>query len=49
MSSSSTQGEPLAWRYRSLAVAALFRSHCGFDAAKEEQLAPMLAFRDVHH
>lgn len=25
-----------------------FRSRCGFDAAKEEQLVPMLAFRDVH-
>jgi hypothetical protein len=25
-----------------------FRSRCGFDAAKEEQLIPMLAFRDVH-
>jgi sterol desaturase/sphingolipid hydroxylase (fatty acid hydroxylase superfamily) len=25
-----------------------FVSSCGFDAAKEEQLVPMLAFRDVH-
>jgi sterol desaturase/sphingolipid hydroxylase (fatty acid hydroxylase superfamily) len=25
-----------------------FDSRCGFDAAKEEQLIPMLAFRDVH-
>lgn len=25
-----------------------FESRCGFDPAKEEQLIPMLAFRDVH-
>jgi sterol desaturase/sphingolipid hydroxylase (fatty acid hydroxylase superfamily) len=25
-----------------------FTSTCGFDPAKEEQLAPMIAFRDVH-
>ena len=25
-----------------------FSSRCGFDAPKEEQLIPMLAFRDVH-
>jgi hypothetical protein len=25
-----------------------FNSRCGFDAAREEELISMLAFRDVH-
>lgn len=26
-----------------------FKTSCGFDPGREEQLLPMLAFRDVHH